>query len=302
MIPLLLSIVFFAFILQRIFFHPLSKIPGPKLAALTSLYYTFHEFYGDRHLFINSLHKKYGPFVRIGPNYVSISEPSMVKEIYGVASWDKPKGGWYTHFGAYGEDNMFSTWEGKEHLRRKKVINSMYKKTFLLTKPAMTEFLVRNTRNLVNAIAEEANKSADGVVDVYLILHRYATDVIAEFTYGPQGSTNSLVDTKYRHVAEQFALSHRRMYQLCQIHLPYLTEIYTRIKKALSNDKRIGVFEFGWLAVQNVKAEKVLDSEESLASLMMSNPEQFSDAYIASELIDHMVFPVLVFFDLMPSR
>ena len=33
-----------------------------------------------------------------------------------------------------------------------------------------------------------------GAVDIYILLHRYATDVIAEFTYGPHGATKSLVD------------------------------------------------------------------------------------------------------------
>ena len=121
MLATIVVIAVLAFILQRVYFHPLSKIPGPKLAALTSLYYTFHEFRGDRHFFINNLHRKYGAIVRIGPSYVSCSDPAAVKEIYGVGSWDKPRGGWYSHFSAYGEENMFSSWEGKEHLRRKKV-------------------------------------------------------------------------------------------------------------------------------------------------------------------------------------
>lgn len=121
MLSTLLLIVLILFFIRRVYFSPLTKIPGPKLAALTSLYYTYHEFKGDRHLFIDSLHHKYGPIVRIGPNYVAISDTAAVKEIYGVGSWDKPRGGWYTHFSAYGEDNMFSVWEGKEHLGRKKV-------------------------------------------------------------------------------------------------------------------------------------------------------------------------------------
>jgi benzoate 4-monooxygenase len=115
------AVAVFAWIVWRWHFSPLSTIPGPKLAALTSLYYTFHEFRGDRYLFIDRLHREYGPIVRIGPNHVSISDPAALKEIYGVGSWDKPRGGWYTHFSAYGEDNMFSVWDGREHLKRKKV-------------------------------------------------------------------------------------------------------------------------------------------------------------------------------------
>jgi len=122
MLATVVAIAVLAFIIKRVYFHPLSNIPGPKLAALTSLYYTFHEFRGDRHFFIDKLHRKYGEIVRIVPSYVSCADPAAIKEIYGVGSWDKPRGGWYSHFSAYGEENMFSSWEGKEHLRRKKVV------------------------------------------------------------------------------------------------------------------------------------------------------------------------------------
>jgi hypothetical protein len=157
----------------------------------------------------------------------------------------------------------------------------------------MTDLMVKNTINLVDAIADESSKSK-WTVDIYILLHRYATDVIAEFTYGPNGATRSLVDPKYRHVAEQFAFSDRRVYQLCQIHLPYITSLYTQVVNALTPEKKIGVLEYGWLAVQEVKKEKFFDAEESLAGLMMSyRNEQFSDAYIASELVDHLVsFPI----------
>ena len=152
----------------------------------------------------------------------------------------------------------------------------------------MTDLLVKNTKNLVDSI--KAEEEGGKVVDIYLILHRYATDVIAEFTYGPTASTKSLVDATYRHVAEQFALSDRRWYQLCQIHLPLLTNLWTKGMAVLRPEKQIGVFQYGWLAVQQAKSHKLFDPDESLVNLMMSNPnEMFSDAYIASELLDHLV-------------
>ena len=77
----------------------------------------------------------------------------------------------------------------------------MYQKTFLLTKPAMTDILITNTHNLVEPITRTAKSG--GSVNIFLILHHYATDVISQFTYGPHGSTKTLVDAKYRNVAEQ---------------------------------------------------------------------------------------------------
>lgn len=161
----------------------------------------------------------------------------------------------------------------------------MYKKTFLLTKPAITEMLESHTRNLIAFLSAASNP-----VDIFRTLHHYATDVIAEFTYGPNGGTNSLVNQKYRHVAEEFALSNRRALQLCQIHLPLVAALWTKVSSFLQNKNKIGVLQYGWQVVQDVKSEKVGDTEESLASFMMST-NQFSDAYIASELIDHFVRP-----------
>jgi hypothetical protein len=164
----------------------------------------------------------------------------------------------------------------------------MYKKTFLLTKPVISDLLFRNTKNLLEAITQYSEPNVP--VDIYILLHRYATDIISEFTYGPHGATKTLLDSRYRAVAEQFALSNRRAYQLCQIHCPFLTNIWTNLMGWLATDNTIGVMEYGWTAVQHIKSQKINDPEESLASLMISHNE-FSDAYIASELLDHMVPP-----------
>jgi hypothetical protein len=46
----------------RLFSHPLAKVPGPKLAALSRLYITYYNATGGSkfYLQIEKLHKKYG--------------------------------------------------------------------------------------------------------------------------------------------------------------------------------------------------------------------------------------------------
>ncbi|KAI0315343.1 hypothetical protein OF83DRAFT_1022687, partial [Amylostereum chailletii] len=60
------------FIAKRLFFHPLSRFPGPKLAAATYWYTTYYDVWKDGSLVehLVELHKRYGPVVRIGPNDV----------------------------------------------------------------------------------------------------------------------------------------------------------------------------------------------------------------------------------------
>jgi hypothetical protein len=47
-------------IVYRLFFHPLSKYPGPFLAKITDLHLTYHAWKGDRHLEFYRCHEKYG--------------------------------------------------------------------------------------------------------------------------------------------------------------------------------------------------------------------------------------------------
>ena len=58
-------------------------VPGPFLAKITGQWLVFIDMAGDRTATIDSLHKKYGTAVRVGPNEVSFSGIDTIKEIYG---------------------------------------------------------------------------------------------------------------------------------------------------------------------------------------------------------------------------
>lgn len=66
------------------YFHPLSKVPGPKLSALTRIPYIRHLLRGSTVDSLVDLHKKYGEVVRISPNEVSFTSGETAwPEIYG---------------------------------------------------------------------------------------------------------------------------------------------------------------------------------------------------------------------------
>lgn len=46
--------------------HPLAGFPGPIHWRISSLYLTYISFMGRRHIVLDRLHAKYGPFLRIG--------------------------------------------------------------------------------------------------------------------------------------------------------------------------------------------------------------------------------------------
>jgi hypothetical protein len=63
---------------------PLRKVPGPLVASFSKLWMVHKTRQLKRHEIDLELHKKYGPVVRIGPTYVSVSSPSALKQIYGT--------------------------------------------------------------------------------------------------------------------------------------------------------------------------------------------------------------------------
>ncbi|KAH8812380.1 cytochrome P450 [Xylogone sp. PMI_703] len=73
-------------VLYQLYFHPLAKIPGPRLAAITYLYKYRIVTSGSYHEEIYRLHHIYGQTVRIGPNEVSCTHPTALKDIYGHKS------------------------------------------------------------------------------------------------------------------------------------------------------------------------------------------------------------------------
>jgi hypothetical protein len=70
-------------VVYRLYFCPIAKFPGPKIAALTFWY----EFYYDiilrgQYVYkIQELHGKYGPIVRINPYELHVSDPNYYETL-----------------------------------------------------------------------------------------------------------------------------------------------------------------------------------------------------------------------------
>ncbi|OCL12665.1 hypothetical protein AOQ84DRAFT_418860, partial [Glonium stellatum] len=75
-------------IIYHLFFHPLAKVPGPLLPAITYLYASY--FYvicsGQFYKEVERLHNKFGPIVRITPNEVHLSDPENYDKIYNMST------------------------------------------------------------------------------------------------------------------------------------------------------------------------------------------------------------------------
>jgi hypothetical protein len=61
-------------IVYRITLHPLARLPGPRLAAVTSLWAASYDLSEQDSLVkhLKTLHDQYGPIVRVRPNELHI--------------------------------------------------------------------------------------------------------------------------------------------------------------------------------------------------------------------------------------
>ena len=75
----------------RLYFHPLSKFPGPKLAAITTLYEGYYDVvHQGRYLWeMEKMHKKYGRHISSGttPPRNGTSPDAAAPELTRLVSW-----------------------------------------------------------------------------------------------------------------------------------------------------------------------------------------------------------------------
>lgn len=116
----------FAFIVYRIYFHPLAKYPGPFFAKLTDLYSTYHAWKGDRHLEFWRCHERYGPIVRFGPNSLSFNTNTALKDIYGFKA-NVRKSDFYSAFPATKDAySTHSAIDRAQHARKRRVLSHAF--------------------------------------------------------------------------------------------------------------------------------------------------------------------------------
>ncbi|KAF5844026.1 hypothetical protein GGP41_009352 [Bipolaris sorokiniana] len=124
-----------AIAIYRLFFSPLAKFPGPKLAGVTGWYEGYYDIFinggegGQFARHIEKLHQQYGPIVRITPSELHINDPTFLSNVYGPSTRSKPldKSEKYRHrFGI--PDAVFSTPLAEQHQQRRAALNPFFSK------------------------------------------------------------------------------------------------------------------------------------------------------------------------------
>ncbi|KAF1948662.1 putative cytochrome P450 [Byssothecium circinans] len=167
-------------VIWRIYLSPLSKFPGPKIAAATLWY----EFYFDivkegKYIWeIEHMHKVYGPVVRISPFELHINDPDFYDEIYTSASRPRDKYEWQIKSGDSAQAMGFTVSHNLHRMRRTAVDHF-----FSTRSVAQLEHVVQERiQRLCERIEEFKNKQTP--LNLTVAFLALTMDVIETYSFG----------------------------------------------------------------------------------------------------------------------
>ncbi|CAG8959926.1 hypothetical protein HYFRA_00012643 [Hymenoscyphus fraxineus] len=166
-------------IIRRIYFHPLSHIPGPLLAKISNYPYSRDFLSGRQPWRMLALHEKYGPVVRVSPNEVSFASAQSWQDIYAPRKGGEfLKSDWYEN-GSFGVHAIVSVRDPVEHAQMRKYLSRAFSEASLRDQEDMITDLIAK---YVDGVGKTAK--AEGVVNL-TDWHNFLTfDIIGLLAFG----------------------------------------------------------------------------------------------------------------------
>ncbi|KAJ5758602.1 cytochrome P450 [Penicillium odoratum] len=168
-------------LIYRLYFHPLAKFPGTKLAAATGLYEAYHDILvapGGQFMYeIQRMHKKYGPVVRISPDEIHINDPAWLKELY---TFTEVRHKLYSAARFLGnEDALFATTDHHTHQMRRSAIGNIFSKSAVRD---AEQLIHDNVKKLELRIAKQIRR--DGFTEMRTNFLAFAITVVNDYCLG----------------------------------------------------------------------------------------------------------------------
>lgn len=171
-------------VIYRLYFSPLAKFPGPKLAAATHWYEVYYDLVskgGGQFTFqIRRLHQKYGPIVRINPFELHIDDPEYYDVVYCNSSSSRPidKTTKFKYRFNIPEATVQSTY-AEEHRARRAAIAPSFSRARIRSRN-------ENLQNIVDGISHRLSNEYAGtgtVLDLNDMWSAMTTDIIMDMAF-----------------------------------------------------------------------------------------------------------------------
>ncbi|KAL1761574.1 cytochrome P450 [Schizophyllum commune] len=176
---------------RRLFFHPLSRVPGPLLAALTDYYVTYYDIVKDGATVdqLGELHARYGSVVRIGPNTLHFNNPDAYHRIYtrGTSFLKDP-----ALYSAFPDGSSFGSIDPVQAKVRRDAISPLFsRRAIAKLEPFIRDKVDKLTDKLL------AYQDASKTVDLLQALRAATLDIIFSYCFGEECNALDAPDFKH---------------------------------------------------------------------------------------------------------
>ncbi|PSR97238.1 cytochrome P450 monooxygenase [Coniella lustricola] len=178
-------------IIYNLFLSPLSKIPGPKLWAISGLPYAYMHITGQGHKRVRELHEKYGDAVRVAPRIVVFRDARSWKQLLGhrkAGTLENLRDPVFFEASGDGVTGPVST---AEHARQRRILSHGFSAQSMVDQYP----LIRGYVDLLMQRLRENSKGGAVALDMTRFYNYTTFDIIGDLAFGePFGC---LDDTKY---------------------------------------------------------------------------------------------------------
>ncbi|KAH9879221.1 hypothetical protein J1614_002660 [Plenodomus biglobosus] len=157
---------------------PTRHLPGPWYTRFTHLRLKRAVVTGQRIFYTDSLHKRYGPVVRLSPTEVGVADLEAFREIHKIGT-KFMKSEWYLRLANFPKAGVFTMLDPLEHGPRRKLLSRSFSRSYLVEN---WESKVREKASL--AVAKIRENATDSTADVYNWWMLLASDVSAHIAFG----------------------------------------------------------------------------------------------------------------------
>ncbi|KAK5000299.1 hypothetical protein LTR66_000831 [Elasticomyces elasticus] len=157
---------------------PLKHLPGPWYTRFTHLRLKLAVVTGQRIFYIDDLHKRYGPVVRLTPTEVGIADVESFQQIHKVGTRFL-KSDWYQRLANFPKPGIFTMVDAKEHGYRRRLLSRPFSRTHLVEH---WELVVKAKAEL--CIAKIKAEAKEGKADVFKWWMLLASDIIGHISFG----------------------------------------------------------------------------------------------------------------------
>lgn len=228
---------FIARAIYRVYFHPLSKFPGPKLHAATRIPSIIAILKGTRHEMYENLHQKYGPIVRVNHDELSFTHPDAWKDAYGHGTKGTRGSPPFKDPVRYGSNphkapSLINA-PDEDHTRQRKIFTAAFSDRALKQQEPL---FLKYINLLVDRLRDNVHENKK--VDLVRMYNFTTFDVMGDLTFGESlhmldGSEyDPWVSTIFANIKNASYLSLLRFY-------PYLWYLFVRYVPRSINQKEV---------------------------------------------------------------